>query len=157
MKNNSLIVTYEEHCEGGENEDSGEWSSRTPEDCSFYVTGAYLPDKNGLPLYSENVEVNFIPKKNQFVYIVVVRYSTGDTFGHTSGKGLIEGAYQTPEEADAIKEAINKGYLTDARSKDYSDYNALKKCTRDRGVYSFTWEGYFESLEDVEIVCQKIQ
>lgn len=62
------------------------------------------------------------------VYIVWVRYSTGSTFGHESGRMLVLGAYETEEEAIAEVKLVNSG----------------------KHPKHYTWDGYFEKLESVD-------
>lgn len=71
----------------------------------------------------------------QEVYVVVVRYSTGDSFGTTHGAWHLEGVYQNFDEADAVKNAI----LSD-KSDDWA-----------------IWKGYFETLEYCEVVNMLVE
>lgn len=67
----------------------------------------------------------------KFVYLVIVRYQDGNTFGTSHGNFLFYSVRATPEEALADQEVI----CTPAQnSKEYRE-----------------WEGYFEKLEGVEI------
>lgn len=72
-----------------------------------------------------------------YVYLVVVRYSDGGTFGHTTGYWHVSLVTTDRDEALKMETAIRA--------------NTLPK----EGVYK-PWEGYFSSLEDVEIHGFKI-
>lgn len=85
------------------------------------------------------------------VALVIVRYSTGDTFGHGRGKWAIAGVFPNPNE-DEVEEFIRDVeeealvYNSDSRrwQKEYG------------GVYK-AWIGYFEHLEDVSAVYLTVQ
>lgn len=65
------------------------------------------------------------------MYLVVVRYSSGNTFGHSTGHAYVEGVYDTKESANLVAAMIE--------AESYSSKGYLP------------WQGYFESLEGVEI------
>lgn len=67
------------------------------------------------------------------LFLAVVRYGTGDTFGHTTGAWYIVGVAPTRE----IAQAMLKEESEPSKQGDYLRYKR--------------WEGYFESLEDTEI------
>ena len=86
------------------------------------------------PEWSETIEVNFDPSGSDHLYVVIVRYSSGSTFGSTHGHWHIEGAYKTYDEAEKIKMAISKGT---------GEYANAGHC--------HPWVGYFESLEGATV------
>jgi len=143
-------VTYEEHSFGGEMEDpSDRYSSRSDETIQFIVNGVFSENDGGI--YRDEILVNFDPKTVDEVHVLVVRYSTGDTFGHTSGCGKIEGVYKNAKIAEKIGEAIKSGYdIRDNQGKWpeklYKDYRKIKGITDDSEYLGFPWEGYFERL-----------
>lgn len=151
----TLWVTHEESRSGGgslHDCDDDRWSSREDEYVDFKVTGVYMTSDGAL--YGDTVRVDFEPKDGQDVHVVVVRYGTGDTFGHTDGCGHIEGVYADDKLATKIGEAIHKGYDSKDGGKHYSgksygEYRMLKG-TSEKDAY-YPWEGYFESLQGVEI------
>jgi len=67
------------------------------------------------------------------LFLAVVRYGTGDTFGHTTGAWYIVGVAPTRE----IAQAMLKEETVPSVKGEYRTYKR--------------WEGYFESLEDTEI------
>ena len=112
MKNeskNKVYVIYDEYSTGGEPESDEAYCSRSPEVCTFYVKGVFVGEDQG-NLYTESCEVDFDPDKVTDVYVVYGSYSTGDTFGYTTGKGHIVGAYDTYDKAKTIKRLIEEIY-----------------------------------------------
>ena len=78
-----------------------------------------------------------------YVYIVVVTYSTGDTFGNSSGNLAIAFITENPEEALKAKEVIET--VTDGWTEEW--------CKHPKSVASYPrWQGYFERVESVNIV-----
>jgi len=67
------------------------------------------------------------------LFVVVVRYSTGDTFGHTTGKGRLAGAFVDWDKAEELGKKIVKGTET------YEDV-CSHSCR--------AWNGYFSHVED---------
>lgn len=67
------------------------------------------------------------------LFLAVVRYSTGDTFGHSSGEWYIVGVAPTRKIAKLMLAEETKA----AVNGDYANYKR--------------WQGYFESLEGTEI------
>jgi hypothetical protein len=63
------------------------------------------------------------------VYVVIVRYSTGDTFSRTNGQWLVIGAYLDKEKAEAICKSIEDNTYEETHQP---------------------WQGYFEFLEGVD-------
>lgn len=83
------------------------------------------------PEWSETINIDFDPKGMEHLYVVVVRYSSGSTFGSTHGHWYIVGAYKGYKEAEAVEVSISKNKYKGKRYK--------------------PWEGYFESLEGVTV------
>lgn len=113
-------------CEG--NEDSA-WPDYEPTYTSFTPKGLRLKAPN----WSETIKVDFDPSRSKHLYLVIVRYSSGSTFGTTHGHWHIEGAYKGYAKAEKVEIAISKG----------QGKYAEKNCN--------PWQGYFESLEEVTI------
>ena len=83
----------------------------------------------------EEFEIDFDPKVGSDIYVVIVRYGTGCTFSHCDGCWQKIGIYKTSKEAYKVKKSINNGK--------YVGYK--------------NWEGYFESLQDVEIHTMTVE
>ena len=130
----TIWITYDEHCTGGdvvEGQEDEPYADREDEYIDWTLLKASLLEPSSV--YREPVEVKSakIVSPGDSMYILVVRYSSGDTFGHSCGHGYAEGAYENKDTAELIAAMIeantypSKGYLP--------------------------WQGYFESLEGVEI------
>lgn len=76
-----------------------------------------------------------------YVYIVVVTYSSGDTFGSSSGNTAIAFITENPDEALKAKDAAEH------------DWSKPEWSEHPKNVSRYpTWTGYFERVENVEIV-----
>ena len=129
---NVLYLEYKEHRTGGEPRDKrGEWTTYEPQYVEWYPVKC-AKDKENVDWIKEIVDVTFEPKVNDFVYLVVVRYKTGNSFGTTCGEWKIIGFYQTSEEAVDVAKSIENG-------------------TFESTTISIVWDGYFQSLETVDI------
>jgi len=93
----------------------------------------------------DEVEVPFEPKADQVVWVVVVEYSTGNTFGHESGATHVVGVYD-----DGVVASIVKGKIEDDYKNNYRGSNEIK-VEGQPDIYTYTWKGYFESLENVHV------
>lgn len=94
---------------------------------------------------SSSMEVGFKPEVDQVVWVVIVEYSSGDTFGHSSGNTTVVGVYD-----DGVVASIVKGKIED----DYRDKRNSFDEIRIEGhpdIYTYQWKGYFESLENIHV------
>lgn len=82
------------------------------------------------------------------VYVVIVKYDTGDSFGKSNGHFYAEGVYHTEEEATEIASLINK-----SRNVGYDKESPYRKKT---GRYE-PWRGYFERLNGAKIHIFKVR
>ena len=116
-------------CEG----ETGRWANHEDEIVEIEVNGLTTNIGTG---YNNTIDVDFNPEDyiGKKLYCVIVRYGTGDTFGHTNGAWHIEGCYTTPEEAATIEDTINN-----------DTYKA-------KNTYGYLpWCGHFEKLLRVEV------
>lgn len=95
--------------------------------------------------YSDEVEVSFEPKVDQVVWVVVVEYSSGDTFGRSSGNTTVVGVYD-----DGVVASIVKGKIEDDYKDKSNSFDQIK-IEGQPDIYTYTWKGYFESLENVHV------
>ena len=95
-----------------------------PTHTEFTPTGIVLEQ----PGWSESIQVDFDPSKCDTLYVVIVRYSSGGTFGTSHGHWHVIGAYKTYIQAMKVEKTIPDKYKGDK-----------------------PWEGYFESFEKVGI------
>jgi len=133
-----LYLTYKEWRTGGEpiNPDD-RWTEYTEEYIDFAPL-AIFSDREGADVFAHGLtddEVKGEFDRGDIGHLLVVRYSTGDTFSHTNGYWTIIGFYKNAKEAVEIKDKINDG-----------SYEGYKP-----------WVGYFESLEDVELHTMVVQ
>lgn len=105
------------------------------EDIEFSLRGCYNAAEKISEWLKEQVDLNFKVKVGDEVHVVVVRYTTGGSFGRTMGAWYIEGVYKTAKKADKVEKAIWSG-----------KYKGHKP-----------WVGYFEKLEYVQIETMMVE
>ena len=127
-----LWFSYTSSAYGGEALSEEPYADRADEHREVSFHGCYNAGPDGLNFDSTSVEVSKEVFEAKKVYLVVVRYEDGDTFGRSYGNWHIVDVVLTEEEARDIDSGI--------RSKTYTD-----KCGYN------CWEGYFNRLESVEI------
>lgn len=129
-----LSLDYSENRTGGGRKSDEEWSDRFP----TYITVEFHSLSRGSSrLYNGNVEVTREQYEAQELYVVIVRYRDGDTFGSSHGHWTVAGVALTADEARKIE--------ADAR-KPQTDISHYRE-----------WDGYFSGLEGVEIHCFRIR
>lgn len=134
-----LYIEYTEYESGGEAIDPEDrWSSR--EDAHKEVEFIRLhreQPKNRF--FYDSIEVsNPDLVKLDKLYLAVVRYFTGDTFGRTYGMWHVVGVAPTYK----IAEMMLTEATVPAEQGDYKNYKP--------------WEGYFEGLTDTEIHTMEV-
>lgn len=132
-----LYLTYNETSEGGgicEGDENSDWPSH--EDEYKTVTWEHLYKKYPKKTYCvETVSVDFDPDSiKKAVYVLVVTYQSGDTFGSSHGNWTVIGIYKQETKANKLLNQINK-----------DTYQGYKP-----------WDGYFERLESVEVIPMEI-
>jgi len=125
-----LYVTYEMNCFEDTSNHYGpgaydyEWSTRyDPE-----LTAVYSEFPENFQFSYEKFSVDFDSTE---VYVLAVVYSSGDTFGNSSGNLAIVGIYETIEQAREIEKSILSNTF------DPEKYHP--------------WGGYFERIEEIKI------
>lgn len=124
-----LYIEYNRHENGGDAIDPDDrWSSRTERNITVDFIRLHRQQPTNRFFY-DSVEVsNEKMLECEKLFLVVVRYGTGDTFGHTNGAWHVVGVAPTYQIANLMLE------------------EALKP-----GTGYKPWEGYFESYEGSEI------
>lgn len=128
-----LSLDYNENRTGGERESDEQWSSRRP----TYITVEFHSLSRGSSRLSNgNIEVTQEQYDARELFVVIVRYRDGDTFGTSHGHWTVAGVALTADEARKI-EAEAHGPKPDSHYRE--------------------WDGYFNGLESVEIHCFTIR
>lgn len=88
------------------------------------------------------------PKLGDNIFVVWVEYSSGDSFGSSSGNVEFLWAFTDAEKAYKLKELIYKDYRDDSyyNFKSGNNFNFYGV-----NIYTGTWKGYFESLQTVRV------
>ncbi len=143
-----LFVSYEDHCVSSSGDygkhgpytghDESQYEFKVIDVCHEKPSGWYVEE---VPYYTDGSD------GSKYVHVLVVRYQTGGTFGTDHGRGHIIGVFATSNKANQIAEAIKKADKEDKYWKDEkynpSGYNP--------------WHGYFERLEDVEVIIKELK
>lgn len=131
---NSLYLIYRETSEYIDNDEEREWSESTKE---WHPVSLHKKKKDYFKdLWPEEIQTELDVSGLNKVWMVVVRYFDGGTFGRTNGYWKIIDVYKTDEEAYAKAKEIKEDKRT---------WRELKK-----GEYQ-PWKSYFSGLEDVEV------
>ena len=127
-----LFINYEEGVESGGEICAGQENDAWPsyEDTFKWFSVKDITLKNTNPYHETFQCEGQVPSH---LYVVVVRYYDGNTFGRTCGYGHIEAVLKTKEEAEILEKRI----WEDNDFISYRGYNP--------------WHGYFSGLEDVEV------
>jgi hypothetical protein len=129
-------------------EQYGDWS----EEHSYQGSKVSLGDKGGqIGFWSNEIETSFEAKVGDLVYPVIVIYSTGNTFGSSSGNVTVAGIYNTPEKAQEVRELILKD------NKENRDGYGYLEVPGEPQIYPGTWKGYFESLDDIRVEMEVVR
>ncbi len=118
----------------------GSWSESN--DYTYYSAEiAKEGEYNDVGLFPGEVE----PSRGEDIFVVIVEYSSGDSFGSSSGNHEILWAFTDPKKAFSLSDFIEKDY------KDNSEYDFSRKPKLFEGVpiNTNTWKGYFERMSQV--------
>lgn len=81
------------------------------------------------------------------LYLVVVDYDAGDSFGRAHNKKCIVGGY-TESDANIIRDLI----IEHDRKYQKDDSIGYRIGYENEVIHTYIWQGYFESLNSVEVV-----
>lgn len=163
-----VILTYSETRSGGEPIDpTDKWTDHETEYIDWRPYCVFVDDDKkkarektsdwGVESLSSNKPLDI--SVGDTVFIVVVRYQTGGTFGCSSGNWQIEGVFTTSEEAFKMKELIqedNKAYIDSRQCIRGGNNVAIEEKYVSSNGYK-CWQGYFEVLESVEVSVFKAE
>lgn len=160
IKKNFIYVLYQVSSTGGDPVDDSEWSERTPEDIELSLNGFYFNEpgiKGCLSEFGRNFNFRLIwdelevDEKSAFsktLYLVILRYGDGDTFGTSSGHHSFLGATTSLKLAESLREAVSKDHST-IDIKSWSNETDTMVVSGLSGYKCFN--GYFSSYEGCEI------
>jgi hypothetical protein len=95
-------------------------------------------------------------KPGDVVFVVVVVYSTGGTFGRDEGCTEVVNVYKDPKQAKKVAKAIEDN----SQFCPGSSYNPPRSYTIEvdgESIYCGSWVGYFESLDSVHVETEIVQ
>lgn len=141
-KAGEIYLTYNEYRSGGEPDDpSDRWTSHADEIIEFHPTGLFTQKCS----FQETLSVPFVPSEHvdKPIYVVVVRYYDGSTFGRICGLWKVVGAFTDNDGVKAALKAVNEG----KNSQEVAERIAPFVCED----YFGAWFGYFSGFEGVEV------
>lgn len=131
-----------------------EWGNRDTEHHSLEGLTARVSDRTdeqsirGMGGRGDSALVGLDVEPGDDIFVVVARYSSGDTFGSSDGHVAIFDAFKTYDEAWKLQRAVagtNNQERTGAIDKSfYLSYDGRK--------YWLPWVGYFENFERCEVI-----
>lgn len=137
----SLYIEIDQTCTRDEREDV-EWGSWE----THYDSSVTKVSRNKDLLNKWNFESFSVPQSTydaEYVYVVVVTYESGNTFGRSYGNVTVAFVTENPDDAVDAKEAIDKGWTDEWRDHPNSCGYA-------------PWDGYFERVQSVNIEFFKV-
>jgi hypothetical protein len=140
-----LYIDYDARRSGGEALSAGPWSDREDEVIDLTVNGVNIKPVES---FGESVKTLFTPKVGMDVWLVTVRYSTGDTFGRSLGNYKFITAYDNRDDAESLAREIEKNNKDDGGYK----FSFIPSTPfPEDSVECSSWTGYFDRLEMVDI------
>lgn len=139
-----IYLKYKERVIGGEPESDEQWCNYSDEYTNVTFLGFSFENTNGMTstLWATSLDIpESVYKKAKNgapLHLVVVRYTTGSTFGTSHGRWVIVHVTDDSRKARDISRVLNNS----------SGEEVPSHCNID--TYKF-WEGYFERYETCEI------
>lgn len=102
---------------------------------------------------NHSVDIDWEPKKGKLYHLLYAVYSTGDSFGHDAGACFETiGLYKSRHIAEENEKRLREGKPS-KKAPIYGTHVMLKmEGTVKLHPYSRPWDGYFESLDCLEVV-----
>jgi len=123
----------------------GQWSKKRSNHEVHYVT---LDGETDDYFYDETMTYAGEAKVGDTLYLVYALVSHGDSFGNSTGNFEPVGIYGSEKKAIEVRDKI----LDMNKHGDRNDFGYARFVDPDGlPVSTSSWEGYFDSLEDVEI------
>lgn len=132
-----LFLTYEENRSGGQvcaGQEGEEWADHEDEVIEVEFKELVLDEPPRSYPYPHMILGPEGVKEGDELYLTIVRYYDGGTFGRTCGYWHVHGVHRTAEEAAKLAKTVR------AKGSDQHSYDQYRP-----------WIGYFAGLEDVEI------
>lgn len=142
---NVCYLKYETRCSGGIPESDEPYCCLSDEHNEFIPQGLFATRKSANSTFPETIEIDFEPVVGKVYYLVVVRYTTGSTFGMSYGNWSVIGVFENVADAAAVKSAIQK--TDDGKTHTYE----CDVPTPNDPDHWCNWNGYFERLEEVQV------
>ena len=127
-----LYVSYESKCINVTEDtlgSDGPYSGFREDDWDYTLSAVYTRPPVNITADYDYARLRGATKIPDKVWVLYVRYSTGDTFSHSHGRGAVVNVYATQAQARKDQKLIEEG----------------------KYKYSGTWTGYFEQLEGTGI------
>ena len=139
MKKKEIYITYEENRTGGVPESNEAYCNYS--DTRIDIRWKKAHRKHPGDYQVERVDIDFNPEEADHVYIVIVRYGSGSSFGTSYGEWELIGVYENIKKAQEVLDKIEY----DEKHKNDKDYK--KEYEKDFR----NWDGYFERFERVDL------
>jgi hypothetical protein len=91
--------------------------------------------------WRSKVRTKDVFERGDHAYVVVVRYTTGCTFGFQTKLPMVVDIFKESHQAENLCDCIMAAYKNDAYTFVYDE----------KEYYAGAWTGYFESIDDIEI------
>src|SRR5665213_2821234 len=149
----TIGVEADSHTQGNDDGDtSGEqYSYRGTTNTSWDVRGLRLVDDEDKARYlrfQDRVDVGFKPEKGKVYHLLYAVYSTGDSFGHDNGKNFtVIDVYKSRKVAEENEKRLREG-----KPEKKGLVQLKMEGRKDLHGYYCPWNGYFESLDRLEIL-----
>jgi hypothetical protein len=140
-----VYLEYEERRSGGEPLGDGPYCDHADEHVDFRPIALGV-NRSQYSWRNETISVDFDPKVGQDVDMIVVRYSTGSTFGRIIGVWQMIGVYESHQEALRIRHNIEEHHKEPDKLKELLG----------KDFYP-SWLGYFERFMHVELHCMRLR
>ena len=140
-----LYIDYDVYRSGGETIGDGPWADREDETTDLTINGVNVKP---VETFGESVNTLFVPTVGMRIWLVTVRYSTGDTFGRSLGNYKFLTAYDNEDAAESLAKEIK---INAADDKGYQFSFVPKTPFPEEHVECGSWTGYFECLENVQV------
>jgi hypothetical protein len=115
---------------------------------SWSVSGLRLLEDGDRGGYRESTQVAFKPEKGKIYHLLYAVYSTGDSFGHDEGHYLeVIGVYKNRKVAEG-----NEKRLREKKPEKRGLVQLKVEGVTKLHGYCIPWDGYFESLDRLEVL-----